>query len=177
MTFGASPARAAQDGVSSRPTQTDGGSARSPRAEAIRDHVDAADELVDHLLDWRHVNTHLHGGQQAGESTTLISVDADQIQRLGALLNAISSAVPAGAPGVEPHGDLRAHVDKAVTIGRELGTATATTTAAGTAGANAPPAATDRSGQPKQVITVDRTALQRLEIEIEAMKLLAPRSR
>ena len=156
----ASSAAASPSGVASR--------------DALRDHIDAVDDILDGLLDWRHVDTNEPTlGDTARQSTTLISVEASRIERLDSGLAAIAAAMPSNTPntasqstGTAMRGDLRAHVEKARNIVQELkGPGRDTASAVGTSGA--------AEGSQPWLLTIDRTALQRLEIEIDAIKLLS----
>jgi hypothetical protein len=134
-------------------------------AEAIRDHIDAADDLVDSLLEWRHVVTWRGDGDTPppkGPANTLISIDKSQAQRLIKLLGTLEAQLPEHKSGhadkPDLRGDLRAHVQKAQSIARtELQAPHARETADG------------------RLLTIDRTALRRLDVELDAMAALTPR--
>jgi hypothetical protein len=134
-------------------------------AEGIREHLDEAEDLVDDLLQWRHVLTHV-SPQSSGAPTptapvnTLVGIDAADITKLQGLIGAAVRMLPAGSAAATSRGDLAAHLRKAQAIAGELSPA-------------ATPVGT--SGSAASVITVDRTALQRLEIELEAAEEVAPR--
>jgi hypothetical protein len=142
----------------------------SAAAEAIHEHMEEAEDLVESLLDWRHVLTTVNTGRDDRDTptepaTTLIAVRRHEVQELARLLDATSAMLPAAPHAASaPRGDLRAHADKARAIVREL-------MPAGTA----PVGTTGATSDTSDLITVDRTALQRLEIELDAMELLAPR--
>jgi hypothetical protein len=146
-------------------TGTSGAPASARQAEAIRDHADEADDLVDSLLEWRHIVTWRGDGNTLppeGPANTLISIDKAHAQRLIKLLDALETQLPqdrSGETGKEAlRGDLRAHVRKAKSIARdELQAPHARETAGGT------------------LVTVDRTALRRLEVELDAIAALVPR--
>jgi hypothetical protein len=129
------------------------------------------------LLDWSHVLTAVESANVPGPSTTLISVEREPVTKLARVLEAISSSasrtLPArsDAPATEPRGDLRAHVEKAREITREL-MPEGGTGAVGTSGTAAPRGPT-RTGD---IIKVDRAALERLEVEIDAIERVAPRA-
>ena len=138
-------------------------------AEAIREHIDEAEDIVESLLDWRLTTFAVRTGDKdapppTSPATTLISVDRAPVQRLSALLDAAAAMLPERTTTTTtvPRGDLRAHIVKAQEIVRELlpsDTAKPTGTTGGIA----------------DDVQVDRAALQRLEIEIDAMELVAPR--
>lgn len=152
------------------------GADHATRPDVVRDHIDAADDLVDSLLGWRHVNTNVRGGDRAIQDNTMIAVDANQIERLRSVLAAIGSSLPPSPTGSTAGGDLRAHARKAEEIAQELGPKTPPA-AVGTSGSSGRNAASPAAGPAQPIVTIDRTALQRLEVEIDAMKLLAPRAR
>lgn len=137
-------------------------------AEAIHEHIDEAEEALEMLLDWRHVLTTAtrvprETTPPTAPATTLISVPRADVARLAQLLDAVVAMVPKPArAGTAPQGDLRAHAEKAQEIARELMPATSVQPV-GTSGADA------------NTIVVDRTALERLEVEIDAMERVAPR--
>lgn len=137
-------------------------------AEGIHEHIDEAEEALEMLLDWRHVLT--TATQQPRETppptapaTTLISVPRADVARLAQLLDAVVAMVPTPArAGSMPQGDLRAHAVKAQDIARELMPA-------------APGRPVGTSGADTNTMVVDRAALERLEVEIDAMERVAPR--
>jgi hypothetical protein len=137
-------------------------------AESIREHVDEAEDLVENLLEWRHVLTaagrDTRDALPTSPASTLISVERSEIQRLSELLSAAAAVLPGtGQPAPSrPRGDLRAHLEKAQEIARELLP-------------DAPSAPVGTSGGRGDLIEVDRAALQRLEVEIGAIDLVAPR--
>jgi len=141
--------------------------------EAILDHIDVAEDIVESLLEWRHVLTARDSADVAGPSTTLISIEREPVVRLAGALDAISSMLPPRADGSATglHGDLRAHVEKAREITREL-MPNGASSAAGASGTAAPKGPT----QTGDIIKVDRAALQRLEVEIDAIERVAPRA-
>jgi hypothetical protein len=134
-------------------------------AEGIREHLDEAEDLVDDLLQWRHVLTHV-SPQSSGAPTptapanTLIGIGAAEVKQLQGLIGAAVRMLPAAASAGTSRGDLAAHLRKAQEIASELTPAAAPV---GTSG-------TDRA-----VVMIDRTALLRLEIELEAAEQVAPR--
>jgi hypothetical protein len=139
------------------------------QAEAIRDHVDEAEDLVDSLLRWRHVTSwsdkgKLHAPPPEGPANTLISIEQVHVQKLTALLGALAAQLPS-VPSDEPRlrGDLRAHLDKAQQIARELQPPHATEAA-------------DAAHAAGGLVTIDRTTLERLNVELEAMEELLPRT-
>ena len=146
--------------------QTPGTAAVSETAaDAIRAHLDEAEDALDALLEWRHVLSDV-SRQSAGApkptspATTLVTLDRADVQRVVELVNAAAAAVPAASPSpTMPRGDLAAHLATAREIARELMPGTAG--AVGTSGGN--------------TITIDRTALLRMEIELEAAERVAPR--
>jgi hypothetical protein len=97
----------------------------------------------------------------------LISIDRGDAQRLNDLIGALMAQVPPRANGAAMmRGDLRSHVEKAQEIARELLPPGANATDA------AGKSATSRSGQ---LVTVDRTSLERLDVELDAIELILPR--
>jgi hypothetical protein len=142
--------------------------------DAILDHIDAAEDVVESLLEWRHVVKAVESSQAdrqlVGPSTTLISIEREQVAKLTGALDAIASMLPAPSrEAAQPRGDLRAHVDKAREIAQELMPKTAPAPV-GTSGSP------DRSTANDAIVVVDRTALERLEVEIDAMERVAPRA-
>ena len=138
------------------------------RAEGIRDHVDEAEDLVDALLAWRHAITDTRtdrgGAPPTAPAHTLISVERGDVERIGKLVDAAVASIPAppNAAAAAPRGDLLAHARKAQEIAREMLPASGT----GPIGT---------SGSSERMVLVDRTALQRLDIELEAIERIAPR--
>ena len=137
-------------------------------AEAVREHLEEAEDMLDVLLEWQHVLTDV-SRQSAGApkpttpATTLITLERADIERLTQLLNAAVATLPRQAqtaPGA-PRGDLHAHLQKAQEIARELMPASG--------------GAVGTSGQASGQVRVDRTALLRLEVELEAAQRVAPR--
>jgi hypothetical protein len=138
-------------------------------AEAIHEHLDEAEEAIEMLLDWRHVLTTatrqpLDTTPPTEPATTLVSVPRADVERLAKLLDAAAVMVPKpSTTTAAPRGDLRAHIEKAQEIARELMPAAA----AGPVGTS--------GGSGNATMVVDRAALERLEIEIDAMERVAPR--
>jgi hypothetical protein len=135
-------------------------------AEAIHEHLDEAEDVVESLLQWRHVLTAFNTDRDDPKKpmaprNTLITVDRGQVQRLAQLVDAVAAMTPPGGAGVTPRGDVGAHAHKAREIARELvpGATTGPVGTSGTAG----------------LITIDRTAVQRLEVELDAIEELLPR--
>jgi hypothetical protein len=143
------------------------------KREAILDHIDVAEDIVESLLDWRHVLIGKDSTSIVGPSTTLISIEREPVTKLAGALDAIWSMLPPRADGAAtgPHGDLRAHVEKAREITREL-MPNGASSAVGTSGTAVQKGPT----QTGDIVTVDRTALQRLEVEIDAIERVAPRA-
>ena len=137
--------------------------------EAIHEHLDEVEDALETLLDWRHVLTTATSQPRetrppTAPSTTLISVPRPDVERLASLISAVLVMVPApSAAAAAPRGDLRAHAEKAQEIAREL-------MPIGTAG----PVGTS-GGATVDMILVDRSALERLEVEVDAMERVAPR--
>ena len=135
-------------------------------ADGIREHLDEAEDLVDDLLQWRHVLTHV-SPESAGApkpttpANTLISVGMAEVKRLQSLVGAAVQMLPPAPAAGTPRGDIAAHLRKAQEIAGELMPAAAAPV--GTRGTN------------DAVMTIDRTALLRLEIELEAAEQVAPR--
>ena len=138
-------------------------------AEGIREHLDEAEDLIESMLDWRHVLTALATSRDdtprpMAPSSTLISITREEVERLSGYLDAMSALVPkAGVQSAAPRGDLRAHIDKAQEIAREMLPAGASARPVGTSGVDA------------GLLTFDRTAVERLEIELDAVERLLPR--
>jgi hypothetical protein len=136
-------------------------------AEGIREHIDETDEIVDSLLQWRHLISYVTPERETrrptAPATTLITVDRADVEKINQLLAATAAMLPRTTrASTVPHGDLRAHVEKAHEIAREL----------------LPPSAAQpvgTSGGKQALVTIDRTALQRLEIELDAAERVAPR--
>ena len=147
------------------PPPAKSGTIAGVQAEALREHLDEGEDLVDALLRWRHVvawsdDGKLHAPPPQGPATTLISVEQERVRRLSALLDALAAQVPANAAGAKSaRGDVRAHLEKAQEIAKEL----------------QPPVATavDRTGG-APLLTVDRTSLERLNVELDAIEMLVP---
>jgi len=135
--------------------------------EGIRDHIDQVEDAVDALLDWRHVLTATTQGKTgtppSEPADTLMIVDRTDLKRVSDLLAATLQMLPARAPATAtPRGDVRAHVEKAQEIAREM------------LPDNRRPVGT--TGTDQNRVTVDRTALERLKVEIEAAERLARRA-
>jgi hypothetical protein len=139
-------------------------------AAGIREHIDEADDAVDDLLQWRHVlsdvSARSYGAPRpTAPASTLISVERSEVERVNQLVAAALMMLPAAAPADRrPRGDVRAHLVKAQEIARELLPPPAT-------GA----AAVGTTGTDGATVTIDRTALLRLEIELDAAERVAPR--
>jgi hypothetical protein len=128
-------------------------------ANAIREHLDEAEDLTESLLRWKHIITTVGRDTAAPEApaSTLISIERNDAKKLNDLIGAIAAQVPTRPAGTTgPKGELRDHVEKAREIAREL-LPNGTSTASG------------------NLVNVDRTALQRLEIELDAIETIAPR--
>lgn len=156
----AAPASAAQ----AQPTKQSAVDERT--AEALREHLDEAEDVVSSLLRWQHITTWSagNGDQPPSEAprSTLISIERAHAATLVGLVDALAAQVPESqGSDAAPRGDLRAHVEKARTIAREL----------------MPPAAASPDALHAEggLVTVDRTALERLEIELDAVEELLPR--
>jgi hypothetical protein len=160
--------------------------------DGVRDHIGRIEDTVDRLLDWRHVLSARTRADAASAptapATTLITVDQRDVNTLVELIDATANMLP--APAAQPtarRGDLRAHVMKAREIAREMMPSPAGTT--GTSGqANSAPRPADRetvgsaragaeggAASAAGMITIDRTSLERLKVEVEAMENLARR--
>lgn len=137
-------------------------------ANSVREHVDEAEDLTESLLRWKHIVTGVADDDvnlRKAPASTAISIDRADAQRLHDLIGALNTQVPQRASGAATmHGDLRAHVDKAQDIAQEL-----LPTATNEAGA--PKTATAAAG----LVTIDRTALERLDIELDAIEMIVPR--
>ena len=136
------------------------------RTEGIHEHLDEAEDLVETMLAWRHVLSGRTGDAPPPTAplNTLISVSRNDVERASALIEAAVKMLPGRERTTSgaPRGDLLAHGLKAQEIAREL----------------LPPTSgpVGTSGTDGQMILVDRAALQRLEIELEAMERVAPRT-
>jgi hypothetical protein len=152
--------------------------------EPVFDRINDAEDRVEQLLgDHYPVITVQHQKPEAPvvgpavrqhPATTLISLETSDVQELSAAIDAIGELVPAEAESGSQPGGLRAHVEKAQEIMREMMPSQQETGAVGTSGslAGAEPRTADAT--PARM-TIDRTALERLEIEIDAMERVAPR--
>lgn len=164
----ASPVMAQATATQNTP-QAMNGRPTGAQAEAIREHVDEAEDLVDSLLRWQHVTSWSDEGQleappPQGPANTLISIEQVHVQKLTGFLAALAAQLPPTAGDAQrARGDLRAHLEKAQQIARELQPPYAST---------APGAANATGG----LVTIDRTTLERLEVELEAMEQLVPRA-
>lgn len=140
-----------------------------PQAEAIREHLDEAEDLVESLLRWQHVTSwadkdNVQTPPPEGPANTLISIERAHEQKLTALLGALATQIPASNEEAQQlRGDLRAHLEKAQEIARELRAPHARVIAN----------AADAAGG---LVTIDRTTLERLSVELDAMEQLIPRS-
>lgn len=135
----------------------------------LSEHLDEAEDIVESLLEWRHVLTAFNTERDdpktpTAPANTLITVDRDQVQRLVQFVDAMGPLAPPSTPGkAAMGGDVRAHLVKAQQIADELLPPGAATRPVGTAGA-------------ESVITIDRTAIERLEVELDAIEQLLPRN-
>lgn len=133
--------------------------------DAILEHLDEAEDAVESLLDWRHVlSTESREPRDTPVPTmpltTLVTVPRAEVERLSQLIDAAIAMVPKPAgTAAAPRGDLRAHLEKAQEIAREL----------------MPSAARQPAGTSRDAVVVDRAALERLEVEIDAAERVAPR--
>ena len=127
-------------------------------ANAIREHLDEAEDLTESLLRWKHIIATVgrDTAPPAAPASTLISIDRADAQKLNDLIGAMVAQVPKSSGGPGPKGDLRDHVEKAQEIAREL----------------LPNGASTAAGN---LVNIDRTSLQRLEIELDAVETIAPR--
>ena len=128
-------------------------------ANALREHLDEAEDLTESLLRWKHIITSVgrDNAPPAAPASTLISIERTDAQKLNDLIEAMAAQLskrPAAPAG--PRGELRDHLEKALEIAREL-----LPNGPSIAGGN--------------LVNDDRTALQRLEIELDAIETIAPR--
>ena len=136
--------------------------------DELKEHIDEAEDLLESLLDWgRALTTTTPNPRETTAPTmsanTLMVVPESDVKKLVALIDTLSTRVPKPArPDSGPQGDLRAHVEKAQEIAREFQTTTNRSAGPATGAA--------------ALLVVDRTALERLEIEIDAMERVLPRS-
>jgi hypothetical protein len=97
-------------------------------------------------------------------ATTLITVNRADVEKINQLLAATAAMLPRTTrASTVPHGDLRAHIEKAQEIARELLPPSPAAQPVGT------------SGGKQSLVTIDRTALQRLATELDAAERVAPR--
>jgi hypothetical protein len=152
-----------------------GGNAATPvseaTAEAVQEHLDEAEDAVESLLDWHHALTTISREPRETAAptrplNTLLVVPRAEVERLTKLIDAAIGMVPKPAspqPSMAARGDLRAHLEKAQEIARELMPAAKPAGQTGSTSASA------------DHITVDRAALERLEVELDAAERVAPR--
>ena len=159
-TICASPSIAAQGGQAAPLSDT--------VMNAVLEHVDEAEEVLESLLELRPVITAVTDERSRSDPpskprTTLISVHRSDVQKLVSLLDAAAAMVPPPphADAQMPRGDARAHIEKAQEIAREF-TQTAST-----------PRPVGTSGGADDLVTIDRSALKRLEVELDAIELVA----
>jgi hypothetical protein len=132
-------------------------------ASTVREHLDEAEDLVESMLRWKHVAIwpmdRTSDLPVDAPKSTLISIDRQEAAKLGGLIGAIVAQLPAspGANAAAPRGDLRAHAEKAQEICKEL-------------------LPESKSAATGNLVTIDRTALMRLEIELDAVEELLPRT-
>jgi hypothetical protein len=140
--------------------------------QVIRDRIDTADDVLGDLLYMQPIITN----DAARQSNTLVNVDAKSIEKLRDVLESIVVDLPArrDRSSSETRGDLRAHAEKAVEIAVELGSRGGT--GVGTSGTAATTLHTPNPTTRSCTVTVDRTALERLQVEVNAMALLEPQS-
>lgn len=134
---------------------------------AVLAHVDEAEAVLESLLELRPAITAVTDDRSrpalpSKPRTTLISVHRADVQKLASLVDAAAAMVPSAvhADAHVPRGDLRAHIEKAQEIAGELIQPVSTPRPIGTSGAD-------------DLVTIDRSALQRLEVEIDAIELVA----
>jgi hypothetical protein len=132
--------------------------------KATLEHADEAEELVDDILDARPTQLSVEDPQKRREvplpKNTLQTVEADKIAKLHGLVEAMAATIaPSATRPAGPRGDVRAHVEAAQAIAREI-------LPGGPSGAPV----TSPSTEP--LVVVDRTALERLKIELEAIEHL-----
>lgn len=155
--------------TSSASTQSGTANAGTATGKTLPEHLDEAEDIIESLLDWRHVLTAFnterdHPKTPTAPANTLITVDRGQVHRLVQFVDAMGTLAPPPTPGrTAPVGDVRAHLVKAQQIADELMPPSAAARPVGTTGA-------------ESVITIDRTAIERLEIELDAIEQLLPRS-
>lgn len=138
-------------------------------ANAIREHVDEAEDLTESLLRWKHIVTGIADGDidlRKPPANTSISIDRSDAQRLSDLTAALMAQVPRNAGSTVTRGDLRSHVEKAQQIAGELLPSDSKTTAS---------RENRNSAGTANLVTIDRTSLERLDIELDAIEMILPR--
>lgn len=156
----------------------------------LSEHVERAGTLVDALLDWQPVQTNLDKSP-----STAIAVSRDRVQSLKREVDGMKQALTARSEsGADSSraiavGTLPAHVNRAKQLTAQLitpagatavGTSGAmktgsqSTAQAGTAESHPPQAAADDTTKKDQspIVTIDRTKLEQLNAEIEAIEHL-----
>ena len=136
----------------------------NPAQKATLEHADEAEDLIEEILAARPTPLSVEDRERRREVplplNTLQTVEADKIAKLHGLVEAMAATVPpSDARGSGPRGDVRAHVEKAQEIAREI-------LPGGPSGA---PVTSPSTGP---LVVVDRTALERLDIELEAVEYL-----
>lgn len=125
---------------------------------AVREHLDEASDMVDRLMRWKHIVTPPTDAEdlRVPPKSTLISIERSEAKRLTELIDAMAAQLPRRDKAEQaPRGDLQAHVQKAQEIAREL-----------------MPAAGAASNT--ELVTIDKTSLERLDVELDALEDLAP---
>ena len=145
-------------GASIHSGQTPSTQATTAVPDAVREHLDEASDMVDRLMRWKHIVTRPGDVEdlQLAPKSTLISIERSEARKLTDLIDAMAMQVPARDANQAPTGDVAAHLQKAREIAREL-----------------MPAA-DAAGHHGELVTIDRTSLERLDVELDALEDLAP---
>lgn len=139
-------------------------------SEALEEHLDEADDLLETLLGWHRAITATNVGAESHTPptapmpvNTLIPLSRQEVEKLIRFVDAVSAMVAAPPAAPAARGDMRDHARQAHAIAAEL--LPASDRPVGTSGSTA------------NIVMVDRAALQRLEIEVEAMETLARAAR
>lgn len=165
----------------------------SKAADTLHGHVEQAEDIVNSLLRNR------QAGSSAPQKNTLIAVHRSDLMKLQGELQAMSADTPASeARSTAAKGTLADHVREAkrlVDVISHNSVANEQTPAVGTSGSAQPSTATgnqaDTSGsQPSapavaaqhgapqnDIVTIDRTRVQELKKQIEAIERLEPKSK
>ena len=138
-------------------------------ANAARAHLDEAEDLTASLLRWKHIVTGVADGDvnlRKAPANTSISIDGSDAQRVTDLIGALRAQMPPRASNATViRGDLWSHVDKAQEIARELVPSNSHHAGRGV----------KTSAGAANLVTIDRTSLERLDVELDAIEMILPR--